>query len=125
MKIDVDTLRIDGVPNLAERPMGGQSTHDGAGDQALDRETCKSDSSDQDVPADLVALLPAARAARTELTREGHAVSRDALARRLRRNGYSIRNSGVSELLTVLRRDDRGASCAEPTTSVQHGNIEH
>ncbi|WP_422753091.1 DUF2637 domain-containing protein [Micromonospora sp. WMMD708] len=58
---------------------------------------------DVGLSADLVALLPAARTACDELIREGHTVSRDALARRLRRNGHSLRNSGVSELLAAIR----------------------
>ncbi|MEU7981420.1 DUF2637 domain-containing protein [Micromonospora sp. NPDC049081] len=58
---------------------------------------------DVGLSADLVPLLPAARTARDELIREGHTVSRDALARRLRRNGHSLRNSGVSELLAAIR----------------------
>jgi hypothetical protein len=68
--------------------------------------------------ADLVPLLPAARAARDELTREGHTVSRDALAHRLRRNGHSIRNNRVSELLAALRQEARSANGSRPTTSV-------
>jgi hypothetical protein len=60
-----------------------------------------------ELAADLVPLLPAARAARAELIGENRTVSRDALARRLRRNGHSIRNSGVSELLAAMRREAR------------------
>ncbi|SCL26430.1 Protein of unknown function [Micromonospora nigra] len=63
-----------------------------------------SDVTDVDLARDLVPLLPAARTARDELTREGHTVSRDALARRLRQNGHSIRNSAVSQLLATLRQ---------------------
>ncbi|MGC9667437.1 DUF2637 domain-containing protein [Planosporangium sp. 12N6] len=63
-----------------------------------------------DLAADLVPLLPAARAARDELAREGRAVSRDALARRLRRNGTAIRNDRVSELLKVLRREEEAVN---------------
>ncbi|PSK64997.1 hypothetical protein B0E53_03035 [Micromonospora sp. MH33] len=73
---------------------------------------------DRGLASDLVPLLSAARIARAELTREGHTVSRDALARRLRRNGHSIRNSGVSELLAALRREERSASGTGPTTAV-------
>ncbi|MDG4764479.1 DUF2637 domain-containing protein [Solwaraspora sp. WMMD406] len=68
-----------------------------------------------DLPPDLVPLLPAARAARDELTREGQTVSRDALARRLRRNGHSIRNSGVSQMLAALRRETRMVNGSRPT----------
>jgi hypothetical protein len=58
-----------------------------------------------ELAADLVPLLPAARAARDELVDEGRTVSRDALARRMRRNGHSIRNNRVSELLAALRQE--------------------
>ncbi|WP_431945512.1 DUF2637 domain-containing protein [Micromonospora marina] len=71
-----------------------------------------------DLAPDLVPLLPAARVARDELTREGHTVSRDALARRLRQNGYSIRNSGVSPLLAALRQEAQPANGPRPTASV-------
>lgn len=67
---------------------------------------------------DLVPLLPAARAARDELTREGHTVSRDALARRLRQNGHSIRNSAVSQLLATLRQETQPVNGTRPTASV-------
>ncbi|MBQ1017995.1 DUF2637 domain-containing protein [Micromonospora sp. D93] len=105
--IDAGVRRRGEVPDLAEHPLDGHSSQDSAGDRALDGDPHNDDDpddSDRDLPSDLVPLLPAARAACTELTREGRAVSRDALARRLRRNGHSIRNSGVSELLTALRR---------------------
>ncbi|WP_173071395.1 hypothetical protein [Phytohabitans houttuyneae] len=71
-----------------------------------------------ELDADLVPLLPAARAARDELAREGHTVSRDALAHRLRRNGHSIRNNRVSELLAALRQETRSANGSRPTTPV-------
>lgn len=71
-----------------------------------------------ELATDLVPLLPAARAARDELAREGHTVSRDALAHRLRRNGHSIRNNRVSELLAALRQEARSANGSRPTTPV-------
>ncbi|GLY98825.1 DUF2637 domain-containing protein [Actinoplanes sp. NBRC 103695] len=76
------------------------------------------DEVDADLAPDLVPLLPAARAARDELIGENRAVSRDALARRLRRNGHSIRNSGVSELLAALRQETRSVNGSRPTASV-------
>ncbi|GAA4472977.1 hypothetical protein GCM10023170_093480 [Phytohabitans houttuyneae] len=69
-----------------------------------------------ELAADLVPLLPAARAARDELVQEGHTVSRDALAHRLRRNGHSIRNNRVSELLAALRQEAPSADASRPTT---------
>jgi hypothetical protein len=73
---------------------------------------------DVELAADLVPLLPAARAARAELTRDGTALTRDALARRLRRNGVSIRNDRVSELLSALRTDTGPVNGNRPTASV-------
>jgi hypothetical protein len=67
-----------------------------------------------DLAPDLVPLLPAARAARDELLSEGHTVSRDALAHRLRRNGTAIRNNRVSELLNALRREEATLNGARP-----------
>jgi len=64
---------------------------------------------------DLVSLLPAARAARDELTRENRTVSRDSLARRLRRNGHTIRNNRVSELLVALRHEALSVNGSRPT----------
>ncbi|WP_433530267.1 DUF2637 domain-containing protein [Micromonospora sp. CA-263727] len=74
---------------------------------------------DVDLTADLVPLLSAARTACDELIREGQAVSRDALARRLRSNGYSIRNSGVSELLAALRQETPSVNGSRPTARLQ------
>jgi hypothetical protein len=54
---------------------------------------------------DLLVLLPAARAARDELSRQGRSLSRDSLARQLRGQGHTIRTSRVSELLTLLKQD--------------------
>ena len=67
-----------------------------------------------DLAPDLVPLLPAARAARDELIRDGRTVSRDALAHRLRRNGHAIRNNRVSELLNALRREEATLDGARP-----------
>ena len=64
---------------------------------------------------DLAPLLPAARAARDELAAEGRAISRDALAYRLRRDGHAIRNDRVSELVKTLRREDTTVSGTAPT----------
>jgi hypothetical protein len=58
-----------------------------------------------DADPDLVALLPAAHAARDELLRQGRRLSRDSLARQLRRSGHTIRTARVSRLLTLLRND--------------------
>jgi hypothetical protein len=65
---------------------------------------------------DLVALLPAARSVRDELLREGRSLSRDSLARQLRRQGHTIRTSRVSELLTLLKND---------ATRLAHGHRPH
>jgi hypothetical protein len=71
-----------------------------------------------ELAADLVPLLPAARAARDELVNEGRTVSRDALARRMRRKGHSIRNNRVSELLAALRQEAPSANGRRPTAAV-------
>ena len=73
---------------------------------------------DADLAPDLVPLLPAARTARDELTREGRTVSRDALARRMRRNGHTIRNNRVSELLAALRQEAPPVNGHRPPASV-------
>ncbi len=62
-----------------------------------------------DADPDLVALLPAARAARDELRRQGRSLTRDSLAAQLRRDGHTIRTSRVSELLTLLKNDTPAA----------------
>lgn len=58
------------------------------------------------VPALAIAeLLPAARAARDELHREGCLLTRDALAARMRQNGHHIRNSRLTSLMQTLRSE--------------------
>jgi hypothetical protein len=51
------------------------------------------------------ALLPAARAARDELRRDGVPLARDALATRLRQHGHPIRNASITPLLRQLRHE--------------------
>ncbi len=70
-----------------------------------------------DADADLVALLPAARAARDDLVRQGRSLTRDSLARQLRRDGHTIRTSRVSELLTLLKNDTPAAANGRRPTS--------
>lgn len=57
---------------------------------------------------DLAALDDAARAIRDELRRDGHPLTRDTLATRLRAAGFPVRNATLSPLLATLR--------AEPAT---------
>ncbi|MET8278493.1 DUF2637 domain-containing protein [Micromonospora sp. NPDC005174] len=121
--IDADTSHPDEIPHAAAHPAGGSRPDDGGGDHDPDNDPHdddpdEADEVDRDLAPDLVPLLPAARAARAELTREGQTVSRDALARRLRRNGHSIRNSGVSALLAALRREERPINGFRPPTAV-------
>lgn len=52
---------------------------------------------------DLVPLLGAARQARNDLLAEGRAVTRDALAARLRADGHAIRTTRIAELLAALK----------------------
>lgn len=57
------------------------------------------------VGADIVMLLPAARAAQETLRRQGRSLSRDALAAQLRADGHTIATGKVSALLSLLRMD--------------------
>ena len=54
---------------------------------------------------EIAALLPAARVARDDLTRDGHPVIRDAIAARLRRDGHPVRNARLTPLMYALRHD--------------------
>lgn len=90
------------VPKLDSHDHDGED--DGPDDDVDDGEEIDAD--DGDLAPDLAPLLPAARAARDDLVREGRTVSRDALAHRLRRDGHAIRNNRVSELLNALRREE-------------------
>ncbi len=53
----------------------------------------------------IASLLPAARAARDGLRREGRKLTRDGLAARLRQNGHPVRNSHLTPLLQALRSE--------------------
>jgi hypothetical protein len=59
---------------------------------------------------DLLALLPAARVARDQLHHQGHSLTRDSLARQLRRDGHTIRTSRVSALLNLLKNETPAAT---------------
>jgi hypothetical protein len=61
---------------------------------------------DADTDPDLAALLPAARAARDTLHRNGRSLTRDSLATQLRRDGHTIRTSRVSALLNLIKNDE-------------------
>lgn len=78
--------------------------HDPDTEPPDDEASGETDETDADLDPALVPLLPAVRAACDEPTREGITISRDALARYLRQNGHSVRNSAVSQLLGTLRR---------------------
>ncbi|MEU8159482.1 DUF2637 domain-containing protein [Micromonospora parva] len=122
--VDVDRSRLDEAPDTGERPEDDHESDANETGHDLDAESHDDDSSDDtddadvDLAPDLVPLLPVARAARDELIREGQTVSRDALARRIRQNGHSIRNSAVSELLATLRQEARSVDGSRPTASV-------
>jgi len=62
-------------------------------------------------------LLPAARAVRDGLQRDGLRLTRDALAARLRENGYPVRNSRLTSLLRTLRSDTTSLPPARPETA--------
>jgi hypothetical protein len=57
------------------------------------------------LPPGSAEMLPAARAARDALLRDGHRLTRDALAARLREAGHPIRNSRLTPLLQALRSE--------------------
>lgn len=122
--LDVDRSRPEDAPDTAEHPEGDHESDANETGHDLDTGAHDDDSSndiddaDVDLAPDLVPLLPAARAARDELIREGQTVSRDALARRIRQNGHSIRNSAVSEILATLRQEARSVNGSRPTASV-------
>lgn len=58
-----------------------------------------------DLDSAIGVLLSVARAVKDELYGRGGAVTRDALAARLRRRGYHVRNSTVTILLREFRGD--------------------
>ncbi|MBO4161742.1 DUF2637 domain-containing protein [Micromonospora antibiotica] len=121
---DGDRSRPEVIPVPEQRPaihslQGPRLQSDRDSEPPADEVSAKEIDADDDVglSADLVPLLPAARTARDELIREGHTVSRDALARRLRRNGHSLRNSGVSELLAAIRPKTSPAVGSRPLST--------
>jgi hypothetical protein len=61
---------------------------------------------------DVADLLPAARAARDGLLRDGRPVTRDALAARLRANGQPVRNARLTALLRALRTETPAPAAA-------------
>jgi hypothetical protein len=70
---------------------------------AADHDHDADDQRELDTDPDLAALLPAARAARDTLHRQGRSLTRDCLAAQLRRDGHTIRTSRVSALLNLLK----------------------
>jgi hypothetical protein len=63
--------------------------------------------------ADNSALLAAARTARDRLLDRGDPLTRDTLAAQLRRDGHSMRNARVSQLLIALKREPLGAQAPQ------------
>jgi hypothetical protein len=59
-------------------------------------------------------LLPAARAARDALHRDGRRLTRDALAARMRRNGFPVRNARLTPVLEALRNEAPTRSPSRP-----------
>jgi Protein of unknown function (DUF2637) len=72
---------------------------------ATDRGDGPAGDRDDDTNPELAALLPAARAARDALRRDGRSLTRDSLAAQLRRDGHTIRTSRVSTLVNLLRTE--------------------
>ena len=63
-------------------------------------------------------LLPAARRVRDQLTTNGQALTRAALAEALRSAGHTVSNTRISELLKILKAESSAAptSKEEPTS---------
>jgi hypothetical protein len=72
-----------------------------------------------EIASDIAFLLPAARAARTELHLNGQSLTRDALAARLRQHGHPIRNDRITPLLRQLRQEEPPPSPQEPANSAR------
>ena len=62
--------------------------------------------------ADIQALLPAARTVRAQLAADGQALTRGALAHRLRAAGHTVSNTKVSTLLTMLKTEQNQNSAS-------------
>lgn len=60
--------------------------------------------------AGIADLLPAARAAADSIRRDGHRLTRDALAARLREAGHPVGNSRLTPLLQLLRNETAATS---------------
>ncbi|MBN1173818.1 MAG: DUF2637 domain-containing protein [Micromonosporaceae bacterium] len=102
-------VRVDIPHSLSSRAIGDQ-----ADSHSNPEGPPRVNGEDSVLPTDLAAILPAARAARDDLVREGRAVSRDALAARLRRDGHAIRNTRVSELIAVLKTEPSSSNGNRP-----------
>lgn len=59
------------------------------------------------VVSEIEKLLPAARAAKSELDRAGRPLTRDALAAGIRHRGHPVRNAAVTSLLRRLREEQQ------------------
>jgi hypothetical protein len=115
------TMEHDGEPTDARVGGGHQDDETELAAKAGAGETPLPDEPGQeraDLAAALVPLMPAARAARDQLLHEGAALSRDALATRLRRNGTPLRNTRVSELLAAVKAESEPVNGHRPKASV-------
>jgi hypothetical protein len=92
----------DGAPSAADDPEAVRTVHPSAGDEQRDAAARKpSTRSNPDVRA----LLPAARRASQELAADGHKLTREALADKLRTAGYTVANARVSALVRTLKAE--------------------
>jgi hypothetical protein len=96
-----------GGDDLRPRDSRSPSGDDDLAEKTRDKTTgaAQSPQAEGRVAVDVVADLPAARRARDSLISEGRPVTRDALAERLRRDGYPVWNARMSVLLGILRRE--------------------
>jgi len=90
------------APRLSDGPRSGT-----AGAPTVDARLSAERIPPVDIGA-IVELLPAARAAHAALAGSGRALSRDALASRMRQDGYTVPNARLSLLLKALRVEPWG-----------------
>jgi hypothetical protein len=91
---------------VAATPVGAAPARDSAGaDQDAYDQSADRPGTANVLPPGIAALFPAARAARDELRRDGHPLTRDRLAAQLRATGHPIGNSRLTSLLQALRNE--------------------
>ena len=108
---------VPSATGQADQP--AEATASTPGD-AAPRET--GDPGDRATPVDIrtvAHLIPAARAARAALARDGRSLSRDALADAMREDGTGVSNERASLLLKILKAE-AGVTPIAPTGTAAH-----